>query len=48
MMFVGSQTELKSLPAVALVREEGTNGDRELAAAFYMAGFEVPSALCID
>jgi len=28
-------------PRVAILREEGTNGDREMAAAFYLAGFEV-------
>ncbi len=27
-------------PRVAIVREEGSNGDREMAAAFYAAGFE--------
>lgn len=27
-------------PRVGIVREEGSNGDRELAAAFYMAGFQ--------
>lgn len=27
-------------PKVAILREEGTNGDREMAAAFYTAGFE--------
>ena len=26
---------------VAIIREEGSNGDREMAAAFYMAGFNV-------
>lgn len=25
--------------AVAILREEGSNGDREMAAAFHMAGF---------
>lgn len=25
---------------VAIVRQEGSNGDREMAAAFHMAGFE--------
>ena len=25
---------------MAIVREEGSNGDREMAAAFHMAGFE--------
>lgn len=28
-------------PKVAIMREEGSNGDREMASAFYMAGFEV-------
>uniref|UniRef100_A0A1D1YHX1 phosphoribosylformylglycinamidine synthase n=1 Tax=Anthurium amnicola TaxID=1678845 RepID=A0A1D1YHX1_9ARAE len=27
-------------PKVAIIREEGSNGDREMAAAFYAAGFE--------
>ena len=26
---------------VAVIREEGSNGDREMAAALHMAGFEV-------
>lgn len=28
-------------PKVAIIREEGSNGDREMTSAFYMAGFEV-------
>ncbi len=28
-------------PRVAILREEGSNGDREMAAAFHLAGFEV-------
>lgn len=28
-------------PKVAVVREEGSNGDREMSAAFHMSGFEV-------
>jgi phosphoribosylformylglycinamidine synthase len=28
-------------PKVAVIREEGSNGDREMASAFYHAGFEV-------
>jgi hypothetical protein len=28
-------------PKVAVIREEGSNGDREMAAALQMAGFEV-------
>ena len=27
-------------PKVAIIREEGSNGDREMTSAFYMAGFE--------
>ena len=30
----------KVKPAVAIIREEGSNGDREMASAFYHAGFE--------
>jgi phosphoribosylformylglycinamidine synthase len=29
------------LYSVAILRDEGSNGDREMAAAFYMAGFRV-------
>ncbi|MFA5188776.1 MAG: phosphoribosylformylglycinamidine synthase [Patescibacteria group bacterium] len=28
-------------PKVAIIREEGSNGDREMTSAFYLAGFEV-------
>ncbi|HXX56375.1 MAG TPA: phosphoribosylformylglycinamidine synthase, partial [Thermodesulfovibrionales bacterium] len=28
-------------PKVAIIREEGSNGDREMTSAFFMAGFEV-------
>jgi phosphoribosylformylglycinamidine synthase len=31
--------ESKSKPAVAILREEGSNGDREMTSAFYQAGF---------
>ena len=30
-----------SAPRVAIIREEGSNGDREMAAAFTLAGFQV-------
>ncbi len=30
----------KSKPRIAILREEGSNGDREMASAFYAAGFE--------
>jgi phosphoribosylformylglycinamidine synthase len=32
---------LANVPKVAVIREEGSNGDREMASAFYDAGFEV-------
>ncbi len=32
---------IESLPIVAIIREEGSNGDREMAAAFNLAGFRV-------
>lgn len=34
-----SATQRDTRPAVAIVREEGSNGDREMASAFYEAGF---------
>ncbi|MBA4349034.1 MAG: phosphoribosylformylglycinamidine synthase [Thermodesulfovibrio sp.] len=30
----------KAKPSVAIIREEGSNGDREMTSAFYQAGFE--------
>lgn len=30
----------KAKPRVAIIREEGSNGDREMASAFHLAGFE--------
>ncbi|EAA01024.2 AGAP002091-PA [Anopheles gambiae str. PEST] len=35
-------------PQVALIREEGTNGDREMAAALFSAGFEVHDVVMND
>ncbi|CAH1268464.1 PFAS [Branchiostoma lanceolatum] len=37
----GSAESQESRPKVAVIREEGSNGDREMVAAFHMAGFEV-------
>ena len=31
----------KNKPKIAIIREEGSNGDREMASAFHTAGFEV-------
>ncbi|PIK44321.1 hypothetical protein BSL78_18828 [Apostichopus japonicus] len=33
-------TEISGKPKVAIIREEGSNGDREMIASFMMAGFE--------
>ena len=33
--------EPKQIPSIAIIREEGTNGDREMAAAFMESGFLV-------
>ena len=35
------QKTVTNPPKVAILREEGSNGDREMAAAFYLAGFDV-------
>eukprot|EP01083_Nonionella_stella_P042127 113976_1 len=35
-------------PRVAVVREEGSNGDREMAASFYLAGFEPWDVMMTD
>lgn len=35
-------------PRIAIIREEGSNGDREMAAAFYTAGFEVHDVIITD
>ena len=40
--------EAKDKPRVAIIREEGSNGDREMTSAFYSAGFEVWDVLMAD
>ncbi|XP_078683172.1 phosphoribosylformylglycinamidine synthase-like [Branchiostoma floridae x Branchiostoma belcheri] len=37
----GSANSQESRPKVAVIREEGSNGDREMVSAFHMAGFQV-------
>ena len=37
----GELSQVSKLPKVAILREEGSNGDREMASAFYQAGFDV-------
>jgi phosphoribosylformylglycinamidine synthase len=37
----GAIKSAKSKPRVAILREEGSNGDREMASAFHMVGFDV-------
>lgn len=36
------------IPKIAIIREEGSNGDREMGAAFYMAGFDVYDVTITD
>jgi len=37
---------METAPRVAIVREEGSNGDREMVAALAMAGFQVRCVAC--
>eukprot|EP00741_Cyanophora_paradoxa_P009030 tig00001437_g8743.t1 len=38
---LGTPTGSTHKPRVAIIREEGSNGDREMSSAFHMAGFDV-------
>lgn len=38
----------KDKPKVAIIREEGSNGDREMTSAFYQAGFECWDVIMTD
>ncbi len=38
----------KEKPMVAIIREEGSNGDREMASAFHLAGFEPWDVMMTD
>jgi phosphoribosylformylglycinamidine synthase len=38
----------KNKPKVAIIREEGSNGDREMVSAFYSAGFDVQDITMSD
>jgi len=51
--FIPESTPLKWMnatdkPKIAIIREEGSNGDREMAAAFYQAGFECHDVTMTD
>lgn len=37
-----------SRPKIAIIREEGSNGDREMTSAFYMAGFDTWDIMMTD
>lgn len=41
-------SHFKSAPRVAVIREEGINGDREMIASLYMVGFEVADVTLTD
>jgi phosphoribosylformylglycinamidine synthase len=40
--------EMSIKPKIAIVREEGSNGDREMTSAFYQAGFETWDVMMTD
>lgn len=40
--------EFRSRPRVAVIREEGINGDREMISSLYLAGFEVVDVMMTD
>jgi len=40
--------EAKNKPKVAIIRSEGSNGDAEMRAAFFLAGFEVHDVIMSD
>ncbi|CAD5214536.1 unnamed protein product [Bursaphelenchus okinawaensis] len=44
----GGADKTKEKPRVAIIREEGSNGDREMAAAFILAGFEAVDVTMTD
>ncbi|KAG7161940.1 Phosphoribosylformylglycinamidine synthase-like [Homarus americanus] len=45
---LGPEANLVSIPRVAVIREEGTNGDREMVAALLQAGFCVHDVTMTD
>lgn len=46
--FIDIDSHISNAPKVAVLREEGTNGDREMIASFYMVGFEVADITVTD
>jgi len=48
MFEVGIPRNLRDVPRLAILREEGSNGDREMAAAFFNAGFQVWDVNTVD
>lgn len=45
---IDSISHFSSAPRVAVLREEGINGDREMIASLYMVGFEVADVTITD
>jgi phosphoribosylformylglycinamidine synthase len=45
---ISGKSKSNSAPKVAIIREEGTNGEREMAYAFYLAGFDVKDVHMTD
>ncbi|CAI2347574.1 unnamed protein product [Caenorhabditis sp. 36 PRJEB53466] len=46
--FIYHQEYFKTAPRVAIIREEGSNGDREMASAFTLAGFQTYDVTMTD
>ena len=45
---VAIDNHISNAPRVVVLREEGTNGDREMIASLYMVGFEVADVTVTD
>lgn len=43
-----NEVQFSARPRVAVIREEGINGDREMIASLYMAGFDVADVMITD
>ena len=42
------KSQISNLPKAAIIREKGTNGEREMAYSLYLAGFEVKDVMMTD
>lgn len=47
-VYLENISHFSSAPLVAVIREEGINGDREMIASLYLVGFEVADVMITD